>query len=525
MTARVRTFLVLAVLAGSVSVTVWLASSSGASSRPAATTSATRPNIVFILADDLSWNLVTPRIAPHIVALERRGETFTNYFVADSLCCPSRSTIFTGLFPHDTKVVTNVPPDGGFQKFQSRHLDRRTFAVAVRRRGYLTSMSGKYLNGYGDPSMTSSTAPVPPGWTDWHVSNHTGYGEFNYVLNDNGRVDQLGGPTGGCGQTGTPDNYGVDVAGSKALSFIGRAKKRPFVLEVATFAPHAPYIPAPRNACDFPGLTEPRDPSFNTPNTNAPAWLAKRGPLTADQVAQVDKAYRMRAQAVESVDKLVADVEAKLAATGLARNTYIVFSSDNGYHLGQHQLPRGKQTPFDTDIRVPLIVAGPGVPKGRKVPQVTQNVDLYPTFVALAGAEPRQPVDGHSLVPLLHPRGGSPPRWRTVALVEHHHLSNKPNDPDNEERHGRNPTTYEAIRITARRLPHFRGPVDAVYVEYKNPAHELEYYDIRRDPFERHNIAYRVSAAQHGELHRVLVGLEHCHSSSACWKAGLPQMP
>jgi N-acetylglucosamine-6-sulfatase len=523
MTARIRTFLVLAALAAGACAAILLASSSGASPRPA-TSAATRPNIVFILADDLSWNLVTPRIAPHIVALERRGETFTNYFVADSLCCPSRSTIFTGLFPHDTKVVTNVPPEGGFQKFQSRHLARRTFAVAVRRRGYLTSMNGKYLNGYGDPSMTSSTAPVPPGWTDWHVSNHTGYGEFNYVLNDNGRVDRFGGPTGGCGHTGTPDNYGVDVAGSDARSFIGRARRRPFVLEVATFAPHAPYIPAPRNACDFPGMTEPRDPSFNTPNTNPPAWLAKRGPLSADQVAQVDRAYRMRAQAVESVDKLVADVEAKLAASGLARNTYIVFSSDNGYHLGQHELPRGKQTAFDTDIRVPLIVAGPGVPKGKKVRQVVQNVDLYPTFVALAGARPHQPVDGHSILPLLHPRAGFAPRWRTVALVEHHHLSSKPkNDPDAEDQHGRNPTTYEAIRIAAGRLPRFRAPVNAVYVEYRDSAHEIEYYDIRRDPFERHNVAGRLSAAQRAELHHVLAGLEHCHSASACWRAGLPQ--
>jgi N-acetylglucosamine-6-sulfatase len=497
-----------------------LVSSPGARTH-ARTAAGGRPNIVFILTDDLSWNLVTPQFAPHIVGLERRGVTLNHYFVADSLCCPSRSTIFTGLFPHDTKVVTNLPPDGGFQKFQSRHLDRRTFAVALRRRGYRTSMLGKYLNGYGDPTMTSATAPVPPGWTDWHVSNSTGYLEFNYAMNDNGTVHQYGGPTGGCGATGTPDNYGADVLGSDAGSFIDSAKGRPFVMEVATFAPHAPYVPAPRNSCDFPGLTEPRDPSFNTPNTNAPAWLARRGPLGPKQIAGIDNAFRMRAQAVEAVDKLVADVEAELAAKHVLRNTYIVFSSDNGYHLGQHQLTRGKQTAFDTDIRVPLIVVGPGVPKGKRVSQVAQNVDLYPTFVQLAGARAHAPIDGHSLVPLLHP-GKTRPPWRTVALVEHHHITGKPGDPDFEDRHGGNPTTYEAIRISSRRLPHFRGPVEAVYVEYKDAAHELEYYDIRRDPFERHNIAHRLSAAQRDELHRILVHLEHCHSAAACWRAGLP---
>jgi N-acetylglucosamine-6-sulfatase len=230
----------------------------------------------------------------------------------------------------------------------------------------------------------------------------------------------------------------------------------------------------------------------------------------------------MRAQSVEAVDKLVADVEAKFAANGLARNTYIVFSSDNGYHLGQHRLTRGKQTAFDTDIRVPLIVVGPGVPKGKTVTQVAQNVDLYPTFAELAGAKPHRPIDGHSLVPLLHPTKRRP-RWRTVALVEHQHITGKPGEPDLEDRRGGNPTTYDAIRISSKRLPHFKGPVEAVYVEYRDPAHELEYYDIRRDPFERHNIAHRLNAAQRKELHRILAGLKRCHNGTACWKAGLPR--
>src|SRR5579862_1558629 len=148
-------------------------SSTGSSTPSTATTlpSTSHPNIVFILTDDLSWNLITPQIAPHIVQLEHQGETFDHYFVADSLCCPSRSTIFTGLFPHDTHVATNLPPNGGFGKFQSEHLDSRTYAVALHDTGYQTSMLGKYLNGYGDPKMNPTTAPVPPGWTDWHVSN------------------------------------------------------------------------------------------------------------------------------------------------------------------------------------------------------------------------------------------------------------------------------------------------------------------------------------------------------------------
>jgi N-acetylglucosamine-6-sulfatase len=502
-----------------------VALASGANSRAAGRPHAPkRANVVFILTDDLSWNLINSRFMPHVVALEKRGETFSHYFVSDSLCCPSRSSIFTGLFPHDTKVVANVGKNGGFQKFQSERLYRRTFAVAIRSRGYRTAMMGKYLNGYGNPTMNPSTAPVPPGWSDWHVASN-GYVEFNYTLNENGAFNRYGGPTGGCGVTGKPDNYGVDVLSARARSFIAASKGKPFALEVATFAPHSPYIPAPRNACDFPGLTEPRDPSFNAANINPPAWLAHkdRKVLTAEQIARIDHSYRMRAQAVESVDKLLADVEATLAREHLTDSTYIVFSSDNGYHLGQHRLSRGKQTAFDTDIRVPLIVAGPGVPKGRAMPQVVQNVDLYPTFVQLAGGSPGNHIDGHSLLPLLHP-AKTVPSWRTVALVEHHHTSPNPNDPDFEEgAHGANPTTYEAIRISSKHLPGFRGPVEGVYVEYQDARQETEYYDIRKDPFELNNIASKLTGAQRAELHKVLARMESCHTVTACWTAGLPQ--
>ncbi|HEX4019028.1 MAG TPA: sulfatase [Frankiaceae bacterium] len=468
------------------------------------------PNIVFILTDDLSWNLITPQIAPHITALEKQGETFNHYFVADSLCCPSRSTIFTGLFPHDTKVTTNMAPDGGYAKFQTEGLDHKTFAVALHSAGYATSMMGKYLNGYGDP-LNKRTAPVPAGWTDWHVSNNSGYGELNYFLNDNGVFHKNTGP----------QNYGVDVLNRDTQSFIQRSAHQPFAIEVATFAPHQPFTPAPRNANDFPGLTEPRDPSFNTPNVNPPAWLANRKEIGPKQQANLDSIYRKRAQSVESVDKLLADTEATLAAAHLTKSTYIVFSSDNGYHLGQHRLNRGKQTAFDTDIHVPLIVAGPGVPKGRVVSQVAQNDDLYPTFVQLAGATPAAPIDGHSLVPLLHP-ATTTPAWRTVALVEHHGDNNNHADPDFENG-GSNPTSYEAIRVSAKHLKGFSGPVEAVYVEYADSQHELEYYDINKDPYEIDNIADTLTGAQRSELHSILDALQNCHSASACWSAAQPQ--
>jgi N-acetylglucosamine-6-sulfatase len=501
---------------------------------PAAPTHGTRPNIVFILADDLSWNLINRRFTPHIWALAHHGETFDHYFVTDSLCCPSRSTIFTGDFPHDTHVTANTRPHGGWFMFRKQGLGRRTYAVALRRRGYATSMDGKFINGYGDPSLRRTRPRVPPGWSDWHVSDFSGYQEFNYLQDDNGRLDRYGGPTGGCAPGGPEantaavvgkrsDHYGVDVLGRDAAKFIRRDAARPFAIEVATYAPHRPYTPSPRNACDFPGLRAPRYPSFDTNNVNPPAWLGDRVPLSPAEIGVIDRDFRLRAQAMESVDALVGRVEAQLKAEHLRRRTYVVFSSDNGFHMGEHRLTWGKMTAFDSDIRVPLIVAGPGVPHGRVVHQIAQNTDLYPTFVQLAGGRPNPKVDGHSLVPLLHPRPGGIPRWRTLALVEHRGHPSGPLDPDYDNgKLGGDPTTYDAIRISAPHLPHFAGPVEAVWVEYHDLAREREFYDIAHDPFEQDNLAGQLTTPQRHVLHRLLRRLEHCHNRRACWKAGHP---
>lgn len=488
------------------------------------TDAATKPNIIFILTDDLSSNLITPQIAPHIYALEHQGETFSNYYVADSLCCPSRATIFTGLFPHDTKVTTNLPPTGGYPKFVSEGLSKRTFAVALQGVGYKTALLGKYLNGYGDTGgselapppgrkdkMTKASAPIPPGWNDWHVSNNTGYQEFNYWQNDNGAFHFYKKGIG---------TYGVDVSNRYAQSFIEKNAHGPFMLEVATFAPHPPYTPAPRNARDFRTLTQPHDPSFNAQNVDPPAWLGQRPPMTGSQILASDGAYRERAQATESVDKLLADTEATLTREGIAKNTYIVFSSDNGYHLGQHRIIEGKETAFDTDIKVPLIVTGPGVPHGRVVPQVTQNIDLCPTFEQLGGAPTPANVEGHSLVSLLHPAGPTP-QWPTVALLEHHG-DTQPGDPDFQGT-GSNPPTYNGIRIQSQHLPGFTGPVDATWVEYDDAQHEIEYYNDSTDPYQLDNIAASLTKAQLATLHSILEGLHHCHSGAACWRAGQPQ--
>src|SRR5205807_6748910 len=144
------------------------------------------------------------------------------------------------------KVFNNVGRRGGFRAFYNRGEEQHTFAVALQNAGYRTALMGKYLNGYGQERGSVPGLPftyVPPGWSEWDIAGW-GYPEFNYSLNENGRLHRYG---------HRPSDYMTDVLGRRGVDFIGRAARghSPFFLELATFAPHSPYVPAPRNAHDF----------------------------------------------------------------------------------------------------------------------------------------------------------------------------------------------------------------------------------------------------------------------------------
>ncbi len=380
-----------------------MAGGGAAAAGPALTAAPSPPNIVFVLTDDLSANLVTSRFMPELAALSRQGTSFSNYFVTDSLCCPSRASIFTGRYPHDTGVFNNSGSDGGYTAFNRHDDEASTIATDLEAAGYRTAMMGKYLNQY------NPTEPPAPGWDTWDVAGW-GYPEFNYDLNETGRRVHFGGA-----QARGRDNYLTDVLSSLAGSFISQTVKKypgkPFFLEVASFAPHSPYTPAPKYSHLYPGLRYPKTPAFDAGAVNPPSWLGHRAPLSERQLAADTEDFRLRAQAVKSVDDMLRHLMAVLKSTGRLSGTYFVFSSDNGLHMGEHRLAPGKLTAFDTDIHVPLIVVGPGVRRGYVATSFAQNIDLRSTFDAWAGTRPSETVDGRSLVPLLSARGpGAPPR-------------------------------------------------------------------------------------------------------------------
>jgi N-acetylglucosamine-6-sulfatase len=455
------------------------------------------PNIVFVLTDDLSMDLL--RFMPQVQALQSRGLSFGNYFVSDSLCCPSRSSIFTGNFPHDTGVFTNAGLDGGIGAFYAHDDESNSFNVGLHNAGYRTAMMGKYLNGYlqGPTRSPVPSTYVPPGWDQWDVPGYA-YSEYNYTLNENGHLHNFG---------HRPTDYLTDVLTRKGVQFVNGSASagQPFFLELATFAPHDPYTPAPRDAKDFPGLQAPRPPNFDVLPTNAPTWLAGHPPLGPRRIALINRAFRRRVQAVQAVDDMLKKIERALATRGQLNNTYIVFSSDNGLHTGEYRLNPGKLTAFDTDIHVPLVIAGPGVPAGVSTDAMAENIDLAKTFEEIGGTT--MPSDGHSLLGLMG--GGIPLDWRNAVLVEHHGPdldAGGDTDPDSQDHLSGNPTSYEAMRT-----PGF------LYVEYRND--EREFYDLRTDPYELHNIVSRLSAVQLAQLHDELSGLENCHTGDACWAA------
>ncbi|HKC27886.1 MAG TPA: sulfatase-like hydrolase/transferase, partial [Jatrophihabitans sp.] len=245
--------------------------------------------------------------------------------------------------------------------------------------------------------------------------------------------------------------------------------------------------------------------AFGRAPANAPAWLQWMPRYSASDVQSLDLAFRQRVESVQSVDRMIEELERELIKTGELRNTYFVFSSDNGLHLGEHRMLAGKTTAFDTDIKVPVIVAGPGVPAGSTVSAMASSIDLAPTFLQIAGARPTDRPDGVSLLSLLH-GARRPPNWQSAILVEHHGPAFTPSDPDQQPSRSGNPPSYEAVRTA-----------DFLYVEYATG--DREYYDLRHDPQEMNNIESKLTAARLMSLHQMLTALEACHGASACQAA------
>jgi arylsulfatase A-like enzyme len=319
-------------------------------------------------------------------------------------------------------------------------------------------------------------------------------------LNENGRTVRY---------RAQPADYGTDVYVGKADAFVRKAAtdRTPFFVYLAVYAPHAPATPAPRHANLFEGVKAPRPPSFNEEDvSDKPAFIRNKRRLGPAQINMIDELYRKRLQSLQAVDEGVARLVDTLKATGQLDRTFIVFASDNGFHLGQHRMQAGKQTAYEEDIRVPLVVRGPGVPAGRTASLFAGNVDLAPTFAAIGGVAAPAFVDGRSLVPLFGTTPPSASQWRQAYLIEHWTESastagddsREPVDADQTDGDGARAQRGQRGRAGRGEAPagipefHALRTSQYTYVEYVTGEREL--YDLARDPFELNNLVTKADA-------------------------------
>ncbi|WP_308125708.1 sulfatase family protein [Nonomuraea ceibae] len=448
---------------------------------PVVVSGGSRPNIVFVMADDLEAGNLTqfPNISRHIV---RQGASFDRFFVTNSWCCPSRASILRSQYVHSHGVWTNTPPEGGFERFHELGRERSTIGTWMRDAGYRTALMGKYLNHYPDKAAPDDY--VPPGWDEWHVPVRNLYDEYGYRLNANGDLAEYG--------WGEQD-YLADVLADKARDFI-TGSRGPFFLFLNPIAPHLPANPALRHTDAFAWARAPRPPSFNQEDVSRePLWLRSRPPLDERELAAVDRRHRNRMRAMLGVDDLVGAVVAALEESGKLDNTYLFFGSDNGFHQGTHRLAQGKTTPFDEAIRVPLAVRGPGVRPGTTISELGATVDLAPTFAELGGAEVPPFAEGRSLAPLL--RGERPATRRRNVLVEFAR-------PAKRSSAAQTPVPpYQALRTERH-----------TYVRYATGEEQL--YDLRTDPYQLHNLAADADPRLVARLRARLDGMRACSGAS-----------
>lgn len=353
-------------------------------------------HIIVVLIDDLDAGSVEfmPITQQRVF---NQGARCTQFFATTPLCAPSRATLLTGKYAHNHGVLRNTGDQAGYRAFRDSGAVSSTIATTLQGAGYSTALIGKFLNGY--PLSQGDEAEVPPGWNHWVVgADREAYTGENYLLNEDGAISSFG---------QSSEEYLTNVLADRAVAFLANALPAgPTFLLFAPYAPHQPANPAPEDRGTFSGAQAPRGASFNERRTRAkPRWVRKTPRFTDARIVRIDQNYQNRLEALQAVDRAIGRVLDAIDAAGAAQNTYVVFLSDNGYFLGEHRQPHGKDAPYDAASLVPAAISGPGIPAGSQPGDVMANIDLAPTFLDMAGLASQPAMDGRSLLPVLKGAG------------------------------------------------------------------------------------------------------------------------
>ncbi|XP_006096924.1 N-acetylglucosamine-6-sulfatase [Myotis lucifugus] len=422
-----------------------------------------RPNVVLLLTDDQDEVLggMTP-LKKTKALIGEMGMTFSSAYVPSALCCPSRASILTGKYPHNHHVVNNTLEGNCSSKSWQKIQEPNTFPAILRSMcGYQTFFAGKYLNEYGAPAA-GGLEYVPPGWSYWYaLEKNSKY--YNYTLSINGKARKHG------------ENYSVDY------------------------------------------LTDVLNKH----------WLIRQAktPMTNSSIQFLDNAFRKRWQTLLSVDDLVEKLVKRLEFIGELDNTYIFYTSDNGYHTGQFSLPIDKRQLYEFDIKVPLLVRGPGIKPNQTSKMLVANIDLGPTILDIAGYNlNKTQMDGMSLLPIL--TGVSNVTWRSDVLVEYQGEGRNVTDPTCpslspgvsqcfpdcvcEDAYN---NTYACVRTMSARW-------NLQYCEFDDQEVFVEVYNLTADPHQITNIAKSIDPELLGKMNYRLMMLQSC-SGPACRTPGV----
>ena len=503
------------------------------------------PSVVLLLTDD--QDVLLSDAARWQPVLHRRvvqaGATFARAFANSPVCCPSRSSLLTGKYTHNHGALNNSLQGSCASPQWSTEMEPDALAVHMQKAGYRTMYAGKYLNNYG-LSGSLGLKYVPPGWSEWcGLQGNSRY--YNYTLSVNGREERHG-----CNAS----DYLTDVLAERAVAFVQRTSS-PLFLWIGTPAAHASFTPAPPFVDTARGELAPRTPNWNVVgNRGHHQTVRELSPMSANEAKESDEIYRRRLGTLRSVDRLVESVFSALDATGRADATYFFYTSDHGFHLGQNGMAYDKRQLFETDVRVPLFVSGPGVPAGATLHQPVSHVDLAPTILALAtgGALTPDGWDGTSYhSALLGAAGGG----RKDVLLQYygegrqtetcgahrlayHTLADgtvvawdvgeyEPAPCD-----GENNTWACVRRVVPSAAPGEVLAVDDVWCEFACfvagpgtapvpcPADEPEgygaYYDLKADPWQVHNRARVLPHGERDALRKRLHELRACQGQAGC---------
>jgi N-acetylglucosamine-6-sulfatase len=489
--------------------------------------------------------------------LGEKGITFNRYYTPYSLCAPSRISLLTGRYAHNNHVQGNVPPNGGWTGFQSRLAYSHNLATWLQGAGYRTIHIGKILNGYGDPPYSPGTE-VPPGWSSWHtiLNSDTDHYAYGYLMNNNGVVE---GPYGDSGSWETREYGEIDDAGCPYAPLNGKPcfyetdkfnqlaaeelaatpAEQPFYMQVDYTSPHGDFRkPAgPQVATrDFgrfstAPLPDNRAEGFNEGNVNdKPRFIREAPYLSATEIHTYRVYYQHCLESLISVDEGVKEILDELGGLGRLRNTYVIFTSDNGFFFGQHRLVGGKFLAYEPSTHLPLIIRGPGIKPDTSTGQLVNTIDIAPTILELAEVAPDKSIDGVSLVPYMKEptlRSRRPLLFESFVQTDDVEQNGQASaeEPAATERTdagpasgklglkgvsarpvtGKNPAAHASEVAPPKNYYGIRlGPYK--YIEW--PDGEKELYDINKDPYELNNIVrdpnyFPIRAFLHTELERL----------------------